>query len=205
MGEYAQPVVGMESCFDYSEMSQTKTEWRACEWCMVRKAEVQISENSVLRPYVRMGVEAREQVINGDSVNVDKHIPPHLTTFAAFIGAPPRRATSGAASIGAAPRLATSVAASIGAAPRTATRKTSIGFVLRLATYVTPPTRLAAQLRVPRAQRPLRVDLWCCARQAADFDCFHDWCCARQDLDRPSRRSKAISKGRAGRVIANFK
>ena len=35
---------------------------------MVRKAEVHISENNVLRPYVKMGVEAREQANNGNSI-----------------------------------------------------------------------------------------------------------------------------------------
>jgi hypothetical protein len=66
MGEYDQPVVGMKSCFDYSEMDgQDFKEWSAREWFLVRKAEVQIEENNTLIPYVKMGVEAREQVIGG--------------------------------------------------------------------------------------------------------------------------------------------
>jgi len=73
MGEYDQPVVGMKSCFDYSEMEQMKSEWSAREWFMVRKAEVHISGNGVLRPFVKMGVEAREQVSKGSSMQ-DKQI-----------------------------------------------------------------------------------------------------------------------------------
>jgi hypothetical protein len=73
MGEYDQPVVGMRSCFDYSEMENMEAEWRAREWFMVRKAEVHISGNSVLRPYVKMGVEAREQTMTGNSME-DKQI-----------------------------------------------------------------------------------------------------------------------------------
>mmetsp|Transcript_20175 Transcript_20175/g.63072 ORF Transcript_20175/g.63072 Transcript_20175/m.63072 type:complete len:646 (+) Transcript_20175:2-1939(+) len=60
MGEHEQPVVGMRSCLDYSEDDQTN-EWRAREWFIVRNAEVQVSEDSVLIPQVKMGVEAREQ------------------------------------------------------------------------------------------------------------------------------------------------
>merc|ERR1719174_2775728 len=63
----------MKSCFDYSEMAQFEADWRAREWFMVRKAEVHISENNVLRPYVKMGVEAREQTIQGNSL-ADKAI-----------------------------------------------------------------------------------------------------------------------------------
>lgn len=73
MGEHDQPVVGMKSCIDYSLQEQVHLEWRAREWFMVRKAEVQISENNVLYPYVKMGVEAREQVIKDDSMQ-DKQI-----------------------------------------------------------------------------------------------------------------------------------
>jgi hypothetical protein len=72
MGEYDQPVVGMKSCFDISEMEQDQSEWSAREWFMVRKAEVHISEQSVLLPYVRMGVEAREQVTSGRSLEDKK-------------------------------------------------------------------------------------------------------------------------------------
>jgi len=65
MGEYEQPVVGMRSCFDY-EMDSQHGEWNAREWFLIRKAEVSMSESSVLIPRVKMGVEAREQRLNGD-------------------------------------------------------------------------------------------------------------------------------------------
>jgi hypothetical protein len=69
MGEYDQPVVGMKSCFDYSEIDgQDFKEWSAREWFLVRKAEVQIEENTLI-PYVKMGVEAREQVIGGKGLH----------------------------------------------------------------------------------------------------------------------------------------
>jgi len=67
MGEYVQPVVGMKSCFDYSEIDE-KLGWSAREWFLVRKAEVNISGNDMLIPMVKMGVEAREQVMSGSSL-----------------------------------------------------------------------------------------------------------------------------------------
>lgn len=66
MGEYEQPVLGMRSCADLSELDDKG--WRAREWFVVRKAEVQLSEDSVLIPFVRMGVEAREQVITPEGL-----------------------------------------------------------------------------------------------------------------------------------------
>mmetsp|Transcript_67016 Transcript_67016/g.119210 ORF Transcript_67016/g.119210 Transcript_67016/m.119210 type:complete len:984 (+) Transcript_67016:72-3023(+) len=62
MGDHEQPVVGMKSCFDYAELEGMKKEWSAREWFMVKKAEVHLSQENVLLPSVRMGVEAREQV-----------------------------------------------------------------------------------------------------------------------------------------------
>jgi hypothetical protein len=67
MGEFDQPVVGMKSCFDYSEI-ENKHGWSAREWFLVRKAEVQLSDRNMLIPLVKMGVEAREQVVKGDSL-----------------------------------------------------------------------------------------------------------------------------------------
>jgi len=61
MGEYEQPVVGMKSCFDFSEAETADREWNAREWFVVNKAEVLLSEDSVLVPRVAMGVQAREQ------------------------------------------------------------------------------------------------------------------------------------------------
>jgi hypothetical protein len=67
MGEYDQPIIGMKSCFDYSEL-ENKHGWSAREWFLVRKAEVQISESDMLIPQVKMAVEAREQVVQGNSL-----------------------------------------------------------------------------------------------------------------------------------------
>jgi len=65
-GEYDQPVVGMKSCFDFSETDAEDTEWSAREWFVVRKAEMHVSGDKVLVPYLKMGVEAREQVVLPD-------------------------------------------------------------------------------------------------------------------------------------------
>jgi len=62
MGEYAQPVLGMKSCHDFAETDGLDKEWSAREWFVINKAQVQISDDDVLLPYVRMGVEAREQI-----------------------------------------------------------------------------------------------------------------------------------------------
>eukprot|EP00408_Alexandrium_pacificum_P025048 CAMPEP_0171202934 /NCGR_PEP_ID=MMETSP0790-20130122/25260_1 /TAXON_ID=2925 /ORGANISM="Alexandrium catenella, Strain OF101" /LENGTH=892 /DNA_ID=CAMNT_0011668377 /DNA_START=56 /DNA_END=2734 /DNA_ORIENTATION=+ len=62
MGEYVQPVVGMKSCFDFSEEEGKEVEWNAREWFVVRRAEVHLSEENSLIPRVNMGVEAREQI-----------------------------------------------------------------------------------------------------------------------------------------------
>jgi hypothetical protein len=67
MGEYEQPVVGMKSCFDYSEIGNSLG-WSAREWFLVRKAEVKISDSNMLVPLVKMGVEAREQAMSGNSL-----------------------------------------------------------------------------------------------------------------------------------------
>jgi len=61
MGEHSQPVLGMNSCFDYSEEEVSDEPWNAREWFMVRKAEVQLSDGHVLVPRVKLGVEARAQ------------------------------------------------------------------------------------------------------------------------------------------------
>lgn len=63
MGEYDQPVVGMKSCFDLAVEEGLDKRWNGREWFIIRKADVQLSEDNVLLPYVRMGVEAREQVM----------------------------------------------------------------------------------------------------------------------------------------------
>lgn len=67
-GEYNQPIVGMKSCFDYSETDVEDAEWSAREWFIVRKAEMHVSQDKVLVPYLKMGVEAREQVMGVDGL-----------------------------------------------------------------------------------------------------------------------------------------
>jgi len=62
MGEYEQPVLGMKSCFDYSEVEEQSREWKAREWFVVREAEVNFTDSNVVVPSVKMGVEAREQI-----------------------------------------------------------------------------------------------------------------------------------------------
>merc|ERR1719473_2451687 len=57
MGEYEQPVVGMKSCFDFAQEEGHSQEWRAREWFVVRNAEIQVSDDNVLMPFVKMGVE----------------------------------------------------------------------------------------------------------------------------------------------------
>merc|ERR1719361_1165920 len=63
MGEYSQPVLGMKSCHEYADEDRCETNWNAREWFVVRKAEVQMSEDNALLPNVKMGVEAREQIL----------------------------------------------------------------------------------------------------------------------------------------------
>merc|ERR1719284_1378223 len=52
----------MKSAFDFSESQVREKEWNAREWFVVRNADVLMSEDNVLVPYVNMGVEAREQI-----------------------------------------------------------------------------------------------------------------------------------------------
>mmetsp|Transcript_52237 Transcript_52237/g.113805 ORF Transcript_52237/g.113805 Transcript_52237/m.113805 type:complete len:1026 (+) Transcript_52237:80-3157(+) len=64
MGECDQPVVGMKSCFELSEGDGFGKEWQAREWFVVRHASIEVSEDKVLVPSLRMGVEAREQYVS---------------------------------------------------------------------------------------------------------------------------------------------
>eukprot|EP00972_Heterocapsa_arctica_P103099 15193681-Heterocapsa_arctica.AAC.1 len=78
MGEYDQPIVGMKSCFDFSDMEGFGKDWSAREWFVVRKAEIHASEDDVLIPFVKMGVEAREQVLkNGNLEDAPVTRPNH--------------------------------------------------------------------------------------------------------------------------------
>jgi len=74
LGQYEQPVVGMKSCFDYSDEGKFDEEWAAREWYVVRKAEVQMSEDGVLIPWCKMGVEAREQVLSDSGRMEDQRV-----------------------------------------------------------------------------------------------------------------------------------
>eukprot|EP00913_Durusdinium_trenchii_P005528 g5150.t1 len=62
-GDVIMPVVGMSSVFDFSEMTGKENQWAGREWFVVRKAEVRMAEDKTLIPHVKMGVEAREQVL----------------------------------------------------------------------------------------------------------------------------------------------
>mmetsp|Transcript_47162 Transcript_47162/g.74540 ORF Transcript_47162/g.74540 Transcript_47162/m.74540 type:complete len:1086 (-) Transcript_47162:73-3330(-) len=70
LGEHEQPVVGMRSCFDLSDVDVPRA-WAAREWFLVRKAEMHITGSNALVPYVKMGVEAREQIVEGNRL-IDK-------------------------------------------------------------------------------------------------------------------------------------
>eukprot|EP00439_Symbiodinium_sp_Y106_P086985 s383_g37.t2 len=63
LGEYTMPVLGMLSVFDWSEMGDKEKTWSGREWFVVKKAEVRMAEDQTLIPHVRMGVEAREQIV----------------------------------------------------------------------------------------------------------------------------------------------
>jgi len=76
-GEYEQPVVGMKSCFDHSFGEEHDKQWRAREWFVVRKAEALLSQDNVIIPYVRMGVEAWEQVEGPDGTLQDAKVTRH--------------------------------------------------------------------------------------------------------------------------------
>eukprot|EP00930_Biecheleria_cincta_P060791 TRINITY_DN4638_c0_g3_i1.p1 TRINITY_DN4638_c0_g3~~TRINITY_DN4638_c0_g3_i1.p1 ORF type:complete len:1047 (-),score=228.89 TRINITY_DN4638_c0_g3_i1:30-2930(-) len=69
LGEYDMPIVGMLSIFDWSEMQEDgKAEWAAREWFVVKKAEVRMAQDKTLVPHVKMGVEAREQVVTSNGL-----------------------------------------------------------------------------------------------------------------------------------------
>jgi len=68
MGEHAQPVVGMKSCLDLVDGREKDVDWNAREWFVVRGAAVAVSGDNALVPHIRMGVEAREQVVSGSGM-----------------------------------------------------------------------------------------------------------------------------------------
>uniref|UniRef100_A0A7S4T3D1 Uncharacterized protein n=1 Tax=Alexandrium monilatum TaxID=311494 RepID=A0A7S4T3D1_9DINO len=62
MGQFKQPMPGMVSCWDFADGNAAGPDWDARIWFVVLEAEVNISEDDVLIPCVKMGVEARELV-----------------------------------------------------------------------------------------------------------------------------------------------
>ncbi|CAK9112784.1 Uncharacterized protein SCF082_LOCUS52291 [Durusdinium trenchii] len=69
LGEYTMPVVGMLSVFDWSEaLNLHHQPWAGREWFVVKKAQVQMAEDKTLIPLVKMGVEAREQVLTANGL-----------------------------------------------------------------------------------------------------------------------------------------
>jgi len=69
-GEYEMPVAGMLSVFDWSELEDDDhSEWAAREWFVVKKAEVRMAQDKTLIPHVKMGVEAREQVLTSSGLD----------------------------------------------------------------------------------------------------------------------------------------
>eukprot|EP00416_Gambierdiscus_australes_P015979 CAMPEP_0171060456 /NCGR_PEP_ID=MMETSP0766_2-20121228/3852_1 /TAXON_ID=439317 /ORGANISM="Gambierdiscus australes, Strain CAWD 149" /LENGTH=651 /DNA_ID=CAMNT_0011516045 /DNA_START=79 /DNA_END=2034 /DNA_ORIENTATION=- len=63
MGEHEQPVLGMLSCHDLADGNVASRDWQGREWFVVRRAEVSLTDDAVLVPEVKMGVEARAQVV----------------------------------------------------------------------------------------------------------------------------------------------
>merc|ERR1719221_1119915 len=75
MGEHAQPVRGMKSCAD-SDQEKSSKDWNAREWFVVKNAQVQLSESNALIPQVKMGVEAREQIMGDNGLEDVKRTKP---------------------------------------------------------------------------------------------------------------------------------
>ncbi|CAE7493825.1 sft2 [Symbiodinium necroappetens] len=63
MGEHDMPMMGMMSVFDWSEADNVKGGWTGREWFVVNQAEVRLAGDNTLVPHVKMGVEARTQVV----------------------------------------------------------------------------------------------------------------------------------------------
>ncbi|CAE7326460.1 unnamed protein product [Symbiodinium necroappetens] len=84
LGEYNMPVLGMLSVFDWSEMGDKDKTWSGREWFVVKKAEVRMAEDRTLIPHVRMGVEAREQIVTAKGLeDAPVTVPTHpLKKFA---------------------------------------------------------------------------------------------------------------------------
>merc|ERR1719162_2033524 len=58
MGKFDQPVVGMKSCLDFADTDKSESSWTGREWFTMKNAEMKLSDDDVLVPVVKMGVEA---------------------------------------------------------------------------------------------------------------------------------------------------
>merc|ERR1719499_349707 len=68
----------MKSCADSADQEKKSKDWNAREWFVVKNAEVQLSESNALIPQVKMGVEAREQIMGEDGLeDVKRSKPDH--------------------------------------------------------------------------------------------------------------------------------
>eukprot|EP00930_Biecheleria_cincta_P060789 TRINITY_DN4638_c0_g1_i4.p1 TRINITY_DN4638_c0_g1~~TRINITY_DN4638_c0_g1_i4.p1 ORF type:complete len:1016 (-),score=215.54 TRINITY_DN4638_c0_g1_i4:82-3129(-) len=78
LGEYDMPVVGMLSVFDWSELlDKDNHKWSGREWFVVKKAEVRMAGDKTLIPHVKMGVEAREQIVTDNRLEDKPVTSPH--------------------------------------------------------------------------------------------------------------------------------
>merc|ERR1719499_1310133 len=66
----------MKNCVDLSQEEKSSKDWNAREWFVVKNAEVQLSESNALIPQVKMGVEAREQIMGENGLEDVKHTKP---------------------------------------------------------------------------------------------------------------------------------
>merc|ERR1719195_55521 len=76
MGEYKQPIVGMKSATDFCAEEGYNKDWAAREWFVVKKAAVHQSNSNTLIPFVKMGVEAREQIVGANGLEDVKRTKP---------------------------------------------------------------------------------------------------------------------------------
>merc|ERR1719195_2545667 len=76
MGEYKQPIVGMKSATDFCAEEGYNKDWAAREWFVVKKAAVHQSNSNTLIPFVKMGCEAREQIVGANGLEDVKRTKP---------------------------------------------------------------------------------------------------------------------------------
>jgi hypothetical protein len=67
MGEYVQPVLGMKSCQEYAGSNREFDTWKAREWFIVRKAEIHMTEGSILIPFLKMVLRPGNRYWSGRS------------------------------------------------------------------------------------------------------------------------------------------